>query len=70
MTAADEHHCHPFFFLSNLQHAIKKNSTGFSARFGCMVVRWRLSFDGFIDSRLKTDEQVTHCGFSMPFCQT
>ena len=24
MTAAYEHHCHPFFFLSNLQHAFEK----------------------------------------------
>ena len=53
-------HMRPPLWLCRL-----KKSKSFFACSGRFVSRWRLSFDGFIDSALRTTWHKTRCGFSM-----
>lgn len=41
----------------------RKNSKWFLVCSECIVSKWRLSFEGFMDSWLKTTLHNTHCGF-------
>lgn len=51
--------------IESLAFKTLKKSKTFFACSGCIVLRWCLSFDGFIDSALRTAWPKTHCGFSM-----